>query len=107
MGPQGSRVGVMAKSEGEPSGWVQLLKELLKTDIYKRSQGKIVRQVTCGAIWVAFAFAAWQLSVYLRVVIANNQGLVYGLPGALLLIGIWLGFRIVNLPSFADFLIAV
>jgi preprotein translocase subunit SecE len=107
MGPQGSRVGVMAKTEGESSGWAQILKELLKTDIYKRSQGKIVRQVTCGAIWVAFALAAWQLSVYLKVVIANNPGLAYGLPTVLLAVGIWLGFRIVNVPSFADFLIAV
>jgi preprotein translocase subunit SecE len=107
MGPQGSRVSVMAKTEGEPSGWAQLLKELLKTDIYKRSQGKIVRQVTCGAVWVAFALAAYQLATYLKVVIPNNLGLAYGLPAALLMLGFWLGFRIVNMPSFADFLIAV
>jgi preprotein translocase subunit SecE len=56
---------------------------------------------------VAFALAAWQLSVYLKVVIANNPGLAYGLPTVLLAVGIWLGFRIVNVPSFADFLIAV
>ena len=48
MGPHGSRAGVMAKeNRGGSNGWMQVLNELLKTDIYKRSQGRIVRQFTC------------------------------------------------------------
>jgi preprotein translocase subunit SecE len=35
------------------------------------------------------------------------MSLVYGLPTVVLFFGIWLGYRLVNLPSFADFLIAV
>ena len=31
----------------------------------------------------------------------------YGVPGAILLVGLWLCFRLVNLPRFADFLIGV
>jgi len=108
MGPQGARTVVMSKDNGgNPSGWVQLLQELLKADIYKRSQGRIVRQVTCIAIWVAVVMAAWQLHVYLRVVSGSMPALVYGLPGAILVAGLWIGFRVVNLPTFADFLIAV
>ena len=28
-------------------------------------------------------------------------------PGAIVVVGVWLSFRLVNLPKFADFLIAV
>ena len=33
--------------------------------------------------------------------------LCYGLPGALAVAGLWAAYRAVNLPAFADFLIAV
>ena len=47
------------------SGMGQLVHELVKVDIYKRSQGRIVRQLTCLAIWVTFALAAYQLFAYM------------------------------------------
>lgn len=99
----------MAKdNHGSPSGWMQFIHELLKTDIYKRSQGRLVRQFTCLAIWVAFALAAYRMHEYLRVIATSMpQWLIYAIPSAVLLVGLWLGYRIVNLPSFADFLIAV
>ena len=31
----------------------------------------------------------------------------YALPGVLLMAGLWVAYRVVNVPSFADFLIAV
>jgi preprotein translocase subunit SecE len=109
MGPQGSRAGVMSKeNRGGSNGWMQVVNELLKTDIYKRSQGRIVRQFTCLAIWVAVALAAFQIHLTMK---AGRGGMptsvVYGLPLMVLVVGLWLGFRIVNWPSFADFLIAV
>lgn len=109
MAPQGARTGIMSKDNaGGPSGWAQFLQELLKTDIYKRSQGRIVRQFTCLAIWVSFALAAWQLFIYLKVVVPTAYlYAVYGVPTLVLALGIWIGFRVVNLPTFADFLIAV
>jgi preprotein translocase subunit SecE len=104
-------------------GFRQLLGELFKTEVYKRSQGRIVRQITCLAVWVTFALAAWRMLVFLRVFGAGIvqtvlgpeiqsssalvMSLVYGLPTVVLFFGIWLGYRLVNLPSFADFLIAV
>jgi preprotein translocase subunit SecE len=90
------------------SGWWQFLHELLKADLYKRSQGKIVRQATCIAIWVAFAISAWRLYEYLHTVLLTEYtAFAYAAPAILLVLGIWMGYRIVNLPSFADFLIAV
>jgi preprotein translocase subunit SecE len=90
------------------SGWLQLLHELLKFDIYKRSQGRIVRQATCLAIWLAFAIGAWRMHVYMHAAVPGNLiVLSYLVPTLVLILGFWLGYRIVNLPSFADFLIAV
>src|SRR5205823_12924202 len=74
-------------------------------------------QFTCLAIWAAFVLAAWRTFEYLRVIPTFEFArVVHGsLPGILnlavsgilLVVGLWLGFRIVNLASFADFLIAV
>jgi preprotein translocase subunit SecE len=97
----------MGKEKGDGGPW-QFVQELLKAEIYKRSQGRIVRQITCLAMWVAFALAAWQIHVYMKAVMVSVPlAVTYSLPLVLLLMGIWVGYRIVNLPAFADFLIAV
>ena len=36
-----------------------------------------------------------------------NLGLRFLIPGLLLILGLWVSYRVVNLPAFADFLIAV
>ena len=101
----------MSKSEGavpRSGWWMQTLNELLKTDIYKRSQGKIVRQATCITIWVAVALGAFQFHHFLRSPqIQASLPVAYILPTLLLVAGVWLGYRLVNMASFADFLIAV
>jgi preprotein translocase subunit SecE len=94
-------------NQGSDSGWTQLLHELLKTEIYKRSQGRLVRQFTCLAIWVAFALAAWRMIPTLTIEWRIQPTVAYSIAGAVLLVGLWIGFRLVNLPTFADFLIAV
>ncbi|MEX2176925.1 MAG: preprotein translocase subunit SecE, partial [Pirellulaceae bacterium] len=95
----------MGKEKAAASGdSMQFLQGLLKADMYKRSQGKITRQVTCIAIWVVFALAAWRLY---SLVPSAQPALKYAVPAVLLLVGFWLGFRVVNHPTFADFLIAV
>ncbi len=80
-----------------------LIQELFQLGVYKRNQGRIARQVTCVVIWVTFALAAWR--VWLAIGAGANWR--YPIAGAILLAGIWLGYRIVNIPQFADFLIAV
>jgi preprotein translocase subunit SecE len=69
---------------------------------YKRSQGRIARQVTFAAIALAFAAAAWKLNS----ASIDNMGR-YVIPLVVLAVGSWISFRIVNLPKFADFLISV
>lgn len=80
---------------------------LLQAGIYKKTQGRVARQVTFGALLVMVIWAAWQLTelgllqstsfVPLPQVVA----IVFGLIGA------WVSYRVVNIPRFADFLIAV
>ena len=81
-----------------------LFRELLSLGIYKRSQGRIARQVTFATLAIGFLLGAWRLSAY-----ESSAGdlLRIGLPVLLASFGIWLAFRLVNIPAFADFLIAV
>jgi preprotein translocase subunit SecE len=85
---------------------MQALQELLRADVYKRSQGRMVRQITCLAIWAIFALGAWRMYSILP---EAQVGFVfkYVVPTLLLVAGLWIGYRIVNIPTFADFLIAV
>lgn len=78
-------------------------REMFLMRVYKRSQGRIVRQVTFGALLLAFLMGCWRLSETL----AAQPAIKYGLPAIVLAVGVWFSFRLVNLPRFADFLIAV
>ncbi len=80
-----------------------LFRELFQAGIYKRSQGRIARQTTFAALAIVVGVGAWRLGVYLM----NSDPRWAIVPGVLLLVGLWLSFRLVNLPAFADFLIAV
>ena len=92
-----------AMSSSSSGGFGQILGELLQVGIYKRSQGKITRQTTCITIWITCALGAW------RLYDAGGLGgpYRYAIPAVLLFAGLWFGYRIVNYPPFADFLIAV
>ena len=86
-----------------------LMQELFASGLYKRNQGRLVRQITCLTIWVVVAVAAWRFhELYLmRWMGADNRALSYILATTLGGVGIWFGYRLVNWPKFADFLIAV
>ena len=79
-------------------------RELVNLGVYKRSQGRIARQVTFAALAAILAIGVWRLTDYWIGYEPWNR---YGIPAAILLIGLWICFRIVNVPRFADFLIAV
>ena len=84
--------------------------ELGRVGLYKRTQGKITRQVTGAALFVAMALGCWQLFNMLRTwtwLQDRVPGLAYAIPGGLLALGAWLCYRLVNHAPFADFLIAV
>ena len=78
--------------------------ELLHIGVYKRTQGRITRQVTFAAVAAAVALGLLRLSTML-----TGKGLEYqfGVPLVLLAAGLWVAYRLVNVPVFADFLIAV
>lgn len=81
----------------------EFFQELFRTNIYKRTQGRIVRQVTFAAFALAVAFGCWRLNQTLGL----NTTVAYVVPGILALCGFWMSYRLVNWPPFADFLIAV
>lgn len=96
----------MAKeSAATSSGFIG---ELFQAGLYKRTQGRVARQVTFAAVAICFAMAAWRMHEvppfgYEKLF----AGAKYLFPGLLLTIGCWLAYRLVNMPKFADFLIAV
>ena len=98
-----------------PNAFTLFLQEMARGEIYKRTQGKMTRQLTCLAVWVAAALLAWRVYSVRTFTwsFAEAWGggahvyLGYGVPVVILAVGLWLGYRIVNYAPFADFLIAV
>ena len=64
----------------------------------------MARQLTFAALAVVFAVGAWKLSDAQEGASATGQ---YIIPLVVLAGGLWISFRIVNIPRFADFLISV
>ena len=75
---------------------------MFNTSRYKRSQGKVARQLTLAAMAAVVAVGAWKLNS-----LGETDVEQYVTPLVVLAIGLWASFRIVNLPKFADFLISV
>jgi len=87
---------------------VSLFHEFFQSGLYKRSQGRVARQVTFGAMAIIVGLGVWKLKTFLSVFVEDaNPSFVYGLPGFLLAVGLWASYRAVNITRFADFLIAV
>lgn len=82
----------------------RLIDEMFSGVIYKRNQGKMVRQLTCLAIWIVVAVAAWRCH---QLYLEGRGYLGYLIALAILAVGGWFGYRLVNWPKFADFLISV
>jgi preprotein translocase subunit SecE len=77
---------------------------LFQFGLYKRTQGRIARQLTFFALLAAAAVGCWRLSVLLM---DRGTGVQYGIPLVVFAAGAWCAFRLVNLPKFAEFLIGV
>jgi len=71
----------------------------MQVGLYKRTQGRLVRQLTAGAVLTAVLLTAWTNG--------EKPWLQYGVPVAVAVIGSWAAYRLVNYPPFADFLIDV
>jgi preprotein translocase subunit SecE len=90
----------MAKNEAV-ANWTAWLSPAL----YKRTQGKRVRQITAGMIILWAVFGCWTLSQ--GPLVDYGRGIRVVVPTAVALVVAWLAFRLVNIPQVADFLIAV
>ena len=81
-----------------------IVHEFFRFGRYKRNQGQIARRTTFGALALIVIVGCWRLS-------EENSGqallMHYWVPLAFMAIGLWASFRIVQMPSFADFLISV
>jgi preprotein translocase subunit SecE len=80
-------------------------REFFGFGIYKRSQGRIARQATFAALVLIIAAGTWSLNGMLLGVCP--AGTRFAICGAVLAVGAWVSFRLVNWPRFADFLISV
>ena len=94
----------MATASAGKGATISFLQNLFQAGLYKRNQGRITRQVTFAAIAITVLLGAWRMNS-----LASQTDLVMRLvvPAIVLLVGVWVAFRIVNLPSFSDFLISV
>jgi len=103
----------MAATDNNQVNSGSLLGELVSFSLYKWNQGRIARQVTFAALAVVVGLGAWNLARLIADRAASAQaadpyGLVrFVLPGVLLAAAFWFCFRVVNVPRFAEFLIAV
>lgn len=90
-----------------------LLREVFRADVYKRSQGRIARQVTFTAMALFVLAGVYSLNTTLSTlgVFSGFQtyatGARYGFNTILLAAGLWICYRVVNFSRFADFLISV
>ena len=91
----------MAKNEALSSFWVALLSPA----IYKRTQGRRVRQTTAGLVIVWVVYGCYTLAN--GPLLDATREVRFAVPAVLGVVLSWLAYRAVNIPQFADFLIAV
>lgn len=89
------------------SSELPLITNLFQTAVYKPTQGRIVRQLTALAIWTIVVLGCYRMYISLRGGFPTAPWAETALPVAMCAAGCWFGFRVVNWPRFADFLIAV
>jgi len=91
----------MANAKGGRTFW----NELISRGLYKRNQGLLARQATFAALMVMALIASFRLEASGKI--TDNAAWNAAVCVALAVFGIWIAFRLVNYPKFADFLISV
>ena len=84
----------------------EYIQQLFQTGLYKKTQGRHARQITLIAIAIVVAAGAWSLKGWLDAEGASSTTQT-AVPLAVLAACLWAAFRLIQLPVFADFLIAV
>jgi len=82
-----------------------LVQELFRVGLYKRSQGRVARQATFGALAIIVVLGTYRLHEFFAQ--SDSDAVRYLVPLVVLLVGLWTSFRVVQMPTFADFLISV
>ena len=82
-----------------------LLQSLVSTEIYQWKQGKVLRRSTGAVIALAFVLASQAL--YHSTLYDLGPSTAWWVVGLLDIVGLWIAFRVVNYPVFAEFLIDV
>lgn len=83
----------------------KFLAELGSMVLYKKTQGRLTRQMTLVAIIFVTVCGCYSLSQ--SWLIDQQDSIKYGVPAGIAVVISWLAFRVVNFPPFAEFLIAV
>lgn len=100
----------VAKSKSDTvSLWSQVFGALTSAEMFKPSQGRVVRQATFFTFLVVAIACAWVASDSFVAWAFQDDALMYrwGIFGALGAIGAWISYRSINIPVFSDFLIGV
>ena len=91
----------MSTAAEDPS----LFSTLTSTGVHKRSQGRLVRQITLAVLLAGIAIGCYRLSD--TSLTSSTAALRLGLPAGLFALGAWGSYRLIHWPRFADFLVAV
>ncbi len=83
----------------------KFVNELTSASLYKKTQGRLTRQLTLVAVIGVTLCACYSLST--TWMLDQDQSIRIGVPLAIAVVMSWLAFRVVNFPPFAEFLIAV
>ncbi|HEV3003191.1 MAG TPA: preprotein translocase subunit SecE [Pirellulales bacterium] len=79
-------------------------RDMFSLAVYKRSQGRIARQVTFAVLAAVLVLGAYALWNFLA---DAGRAWQSSMAGLVAVGGLWVCYRVVNYPRFADFLIAV
>ena len=79
--------------------------ELSSAKLYKRTQGLLARRLTAVALCLLIAVGAYTMSQ--GMLSGQSQPVRIGVPLAITIVSAWVIFRLINWPTFADFLISV
>jgi preprotein translocase subunit SecE len=96
----------MSRGPEDTTFWGNLFSAVL----FKRNQGRLVRRLTAIAIAAIVLFGCWSLSAWLEtspLTAELSRNALIAIPTLVAVAGVWLAFRTVNYPPFANFLISV
>ena len=79
---------------------------LMSGALFKRSQGRLTRQLTAVALSAIVLIGCWTLS-NTALSESEHRWVQLGVPTLIAATGMWVVYRLVNFPRFANFLISV